>query len=255
MRPEQLYAIVAERFRTATEDETIRQVLEIVSVEWDTIRQRSATAEDAEACRLAMLLAVKLNLPTVPVWKARAMSRYVAIGWQEGVGALLLSEALSVLARVNDDYSAGRHLDRVRPSAEALAILDELSHFTSQPGTTIKLGPGSPSPDLVARFMHENRGFLLLVADRLPDARDSFLRALAIAESPRGRLKCELWLTATEYLQHVDEGCSVDSYSAKTLTLRTQAHELNCLDLADTASFNASEMRKRSRHLLPYAIV
>lgn len=248
------YTLVADRFRFSVTDEAIAQLLETVSVEWEMIRQRDANAEDAEVCRLAMLLAAKLNLSTVAVWRARAMSRYVAIGWQEGVGALLLSEALTVLARVNSDYPSGRYLDCIRPSDEAQAILDELTPFTSLPGSGIRLGPGAPSPGLVARFMHENRGFLFVVAGRLLDAHDSFLTAHAMADSPRGRLKCELWLALIEYLQNLDKN-SADSCATTTVALCAEAHELVFPDLAEAASFNASEMEQRSRHLVPYAII
>lgn len=70
-------------------------------------------------------------------WRARALSRFVTTGWNEGVAALLVGNAFVELGRVNDDYPNGQFLDVIKPAPAALAILDEAETFAAGKGSGI----------------------------------------------------------------------------------------------------------------------
>ena len=80
---------VAEAFREATDRSALRSLLDQVEAAWDEITLRAPTPENAETCRLAMLVAAQLQeTAKVRIWHARALTRFVQVGWAEGVASV-----------------------------------------------------------------------------------------------------------------------------------------------------------------------
>lgn len=249
-----LLMYVAESFRNVGDNSLRRTLLSEIDGEWPALRVRDPIPEDAETCRLAMLFAAQLHdFPQADLWRVRAMARYVRVGWVEGVASLMLSAAFKELARANNDYPEGRYLDAIRPSAVALAMVDELEPFAVEPGSGISTGYGSPTPSLVARFVHENRGFLLLVEGRLDDARVSYMHAVDADDSSRSRVKSRLGLALVDYVSGLRTGDPVSSDATQILC--AEAESMGLWDLVASARSNAEEMDRRGRHLVPYAIL
>lgn len=248
---------VANLYRHAQDESGRRQALNFVEEQWHRLADRAPLPEDAETCRLAMLLAAQLReVAMVPLWRSRALTRYVQTGWNEGVASLLLSEALAELARANDGYPDGGYLDAIRPSAEALAILNEMEPFSVEPGSGISTGYGSPTPATVARLMYENRALLLLISGSFEEARKDFLNAVTAAgENPRGRVKSLLGLALADYVQSVHAGNADASAVEATRELAQEAHALGFGDLVSAGRHNLAEMGRGGLHLLPYAIL
>jgi hypothetical protein len=203
-----------------------------------------------------MLAAVQReDFSAVRLWRTRALARFTAIGWVEGVALLIMGEAFSELARVNDDYPAGRTLDLIRPSAVALGIISELERFTVGQGTEFRLGPSAPSQPVLRRLFHEKRGFLLLLDGDYDSARASYDKALVAAGShQRGRVKVRLGRLLVDYVSlESDDG--KDGIATETLELSQGARNASSTDVAEAAETNATVMREGGRNLLPYEIL
>lgn len=91
-----------------------------------------------------------------------------------------MGRAFTALSLANDDYVQGKSLDVIRGSQAALDLLDELGLFLRAAPSGISVGPRSPSRSVLARFLHEKRGFLLLALGRLNEARASYERPLSL---------------------------------------------------------------------------
>jgi hypothetical protein len=189
------------------------------------------------------------------MWRARALARFAAIGWVEGVASLIMGDALAELSRENNDYATGRTLDVIRPSAVALRIMEELERFTTGPDSGFRLGPASPSQPVLRRFFFEKRGFLLLLDGDFDAARESYDRALeAAGESVRGQVKVRLGRLLVDYLMRsgLEGGGAI---AAETEALGQKALETSSADVARTAFINASVMRDGRAELRPYEIL
>lgn len=197
------------------------------------------------------------DLSAASQWRARALSRFVITGWKEGVAAIIISGSFSELARVNDDYPAGQFLDVIKPAPAALAILDEAASCAAETPSGITVGPNSPSPELIARWVNEKRGFHLLLQGDYRASRKAYERALEMAGfSRRGRVKVQLGLELLNYLEALASGGLASSTATEALTDEAKAfRDANLTDLVKLGSFNALEMTRGSRHLKPYEIL
>jgi len=213
---------------------------------------RPASPEDAETCRLAMLAALQSpeTVATTLVWRARALSRAVVVGWTECVAAIAMGEAFSLLATANDQFVRGRTLDVLQPAPLALSALMELEVYLQATDSGIRLGPSSPSRALIRRFLYEKRGFLLLVAGEFNRARESYEDAAREAEGqPRGEVKVALGAALVEYLA----GSAVGAEPTRALLERARAGCWN--DLVAAAEHNVVAMEKGRSDVLGYEIL
>ncbi|ABL80555.1 MULTISPECIES: hypothetical protein [unclassified Nocardioides] len=255
MDAEPLYEEVAGLDLQSHTPEGGRSLLALADAEWHSMRAREANPYDAESCRLAMLAAAKqADFDSLRIWRSRALVRFAAIGWTEGVGAIVMSEAFSELARVNHDYAAGRTLDLIEPSPTAIAILDEIERFTQGPGSGHQLSPRSPSQASLKRLFHEKRGFLLLLRDQFEEARASYQRALAVAANERGKVKVNLALVLVDYLEALATRAPTCDGTG-TSRLGTIAQQAGSDDVAEVAFRNADIMDAGGRALHPYEIL
>lgn len=251
-----LYRRVADLYLTAHTPQGGAQLVALVEASWAGLASREPCPEDAEVCRLVMLTAAQAqDYSAVRLWRARALSRFTAIGWVEGVAAIIMGEAFAELARENHDYTNGRTLDVIRPSAAALGILSEIERFTVGEGTPFVLGPGSPSRPVLRRLFYEKRGFLQLLTGDHDAAGHSYDLALTAAEaSPRGRVKVRLGRLLIDYLQlQGREGAEV--IATETEALAGEAFRAASPDVSQTADLNAAVMRQRGQQLVPYEIL
>lgn len=252
-----LYAAVSEASVIAHTHDGAVAVVDLANDNWDDIARREANAEDAETCRLVALAAAQLeDFPALRLWRARALSRFAAIGWTEGVASILMGEAFAELARVNGDYPDGKTLDRLRASSVALGIFDEMERFAFGPGSGFRLGPGSPTRDVIKRFFHEKRGFLLLIgstANRVAARRSYELALEAAQDNERGQVKVKLGLALIDYLESPSRSASeaID----RTEELGKAALALGRQDLSDIAAMNVHVMRAGGDALHAYEIL
>lgn len=117
MAAEQLYAEVHELFRTASEPEVGRTLVDLVEREWPQICEREANPEDAETCRLTQLAVLQMppaDYESAAVWRMRALTRAVRCGWTEAVATMLMGEALRALSLANSDFPGGARLQQDR---------------------------------------------------------------------------------------------------------------------------------------------
>lgn len=229
-------------------------VLSTVTGQWPAINSRSERPEDAETCRLAMISAASLKLYAVGVlWQARALARFVALDWHEGAAAVIMSNAFRLLAIANDDFVDGETFDVLRPAPEAVQVLEELLPFTEGPGRGFTCGP---TPELIARFVHEKSGFLLAVERRWEEALAAYDRALKyVALEPRGQVKVQLGRAAVSYLSERDAGRDGKEAVRLTEQLAADPRTLEHEDLTGTAQTNLKRMREGRLDLVPYEIL
>ena len=250
MTPEDLLDVVKRTWS----DGDYGSVLDIVTAEWPAISSRSGQPEDAETCRLAMIsAAAQARYPVSVLWQARALTRFVALDWHEGAAAVIMSNTFRLLALANDGYSNGKTYDVLRPAPEAVLLLQDLLPFTERPGRGYKCGP---TPELIARFVHEKSGFLLALELRWEDAIAAYDRAEAyVKPEPRGQVKVPLGRALVRYLSERDAGRDGQESAAVTEQLsadpRTLAHE----DLSQTAKINLERMHEGRLDLIPYEIL
>lgn len=223
------------------------------------IEDRPASPEDAETCRLIALSYISLPVQdheAFVVWRTRALVRFAEVGWTEGIGAIAMGEAFRLLARANDDYPNGQTLDRVAPCPAAVAALDALRPLAVEPGSGIMLGPSSPSPSLIARFIWEKRGALLLIARDFDSAAASYARAAQLVEdSTRGPIKVALGRALVDYVRAVENGEPIATAFETTEVLAEQAVSTGQTDLAATAASNLSVMPDRGLSVRLYEIL
>lgn len=247
---EELYAQVYELFKTDHP-----ALVALMEEQWPSIRSRSPNDRDAESCRLAMLAVFEAGKErTASVWRARAMARFAAIGWQEGVGAQIMSEAFRQLAFANDEFARGRTLDRIDPSPEAEAIMAEVSLFLDAERPS-RRGFG-PHQALLRRWIPEKTAFLLLVAGRYDEAIARFEEAAAAAgDNVRGGLRVRAGLAQARYLRALDAGQETTAFAEETAAVAREAEAANEPDVARDTTTNAEVMRRRGRDLVPYEIL
>lgn len=249
--------IPASEFLAAVQDrwsESPAEVLRLVTEQWSAIASRSRCAEDAEACRQAMLAAGALDEYVVTgMWKARALARFAALDWREGVAAILMVDVFKVLAVAHEGYPDGTTFDVLRPCPEALAIIDELRPFAERGGRPYDFGPDA---ELLTRFVHEKVGFLLAVEGRFDAAEERYEQALrhVIAE-PRGQVKVRAGLELVRYLRDLAQGGRGAAASAATATLAANPLTRRFSDIAAIADANVERMREARRDVLPYELL
>jgi hypothetical protein len=231
-----------------------RRVLDLMDEQWPVIAARETCPEDAESCRLTMLSASALQLGQLrAVWRARAQSRFVALNWVEGCAAIMMTDIYPMLAVANDGYPDGTTLDVLRPCAAAVAVLDELVRFSSPPGSGHPVGPG---PTLIARFVSEKTGLLLLIEGRFDEAEACYLRALHHAGSDsRGKGKVRAGLELVRYLRDLDAGGSGQVAADATAVIAAELAGGRHPDMAQIAATNAERMRSGRRDVLAYEIL
>lgn len=255
-----LYEHVADLFRAAHTPDGARAVLAAVDDAWPLVRDRAASPEDAETCRLAMLAAlheavVGEDPALAVVWRARALSRFTRCGWTEGVASIAMGEAFRLLAQVNGDYAGGRTLDRLTPAPGAREVLAELATYLDVPASEVRLGPSAPSRAVLERFRHEKSGFLLLVEGDVDGARASYAAAAtAVRGHARGEVKVALGAALVEYVGDVRSGTDTGA-ADRTEALARQAEALGEQDLAAAAARNVEVMRRRGGDLVGYEIL
>ncbi|ABM16757.1 hypothetical protein [Mycolicibacterium vanbaalenii] len=256
MTPEHLYKAVYELF-AADDEASSRRILATVDSQWPAMHGR-ITTHDAETSRLASLAAVKVAEHGLAAqWRARALSRFAGTGWVEGVATRIMSDALVELARANDDYPQGQFLDVMVPAPSALAVLDEIEPFTVGDGSGINLSRSSPSPALLARFLHEKRGFFLLVGGDYSAALESYRRALDLPDlNLRGHLKVRLGIALVEYVSAVKSGEHVDGHPTSALVAEAEAsNDVGLTDLINIGRFNAGEIDAGTLRVKPYEVL
>lgn len=230
-------------------------VLRRVEAGWDEIRARPLNAEDAETCRQAMLAASRLGRYAEAVsWRVRATSRFVATGWQEGVMAVMMTEMFRALSLHNDHYPDGRTIDVIKPSRDAMSVLDELPPFGDGDGDGSR--SAGPDPAMISRFHHEKRGFLLMLERRWDEALASYTRALDfVAADPRGDVKVRAGRALVAYLADLEAGGDGREAAEETARLVHVAKGIGAKDVEKAAEANVSAMRRGSRALEPYEML
>lgn len=255
LTPEQLFEAVSD---VAPSRDPLG-ALELGASKWSAMRVREPNAYDAETCRLLYLCALELekqDIPKAEVWRVRALARFTLLGWTEGVAAIFMGRAFSVLALENSEYVNGATLDVVHGSLNALAIIDELEPFAQAPGSGISVGKRSPSPALIKRFLHEKRGFLLLLLKRYEEARASYSRAAEAAlGSSRGELKVRAGAALVEYLDALASGSDVTTPTNATAEVHARARDSGEIDIERTAMQNVQVMRNLATNLRAYEIL
>jgi hypothetical protein len=228
--------------------------MEVVEAAWPAIAAREASPEDAETCRLAALTATKVqDFATARVWRVRGLTRAITSIWHVGVASLILSDVFVELARSNDDYPDGRLLDVLRPARVALTIIDEMETLARGLTDEIALGFGAPTAATIERFVHENRGLLLLIAGRLEDARKSYARAVeAVGSNDRSRVKSLLGSALVSYVIALPAGTAS---AEPTRMLTDEAEAMGFVDLVVAGRHNVAEMEQSGRGLALYAIL
>lgn len=251
-----LYAEVCDLFLEAHTSEGAERLVRLAGEQWPHLAARPSNPHDAETCRLTMLALLQQQaFESASAWRARSMAQFAQIGWVEGVGSLLMGEALVQLARRNDDYAGGRTLDVLVPSDTALAVLDEVERLAYGEPSGFALGPGSPSQPVLRRLVHEKRGFLLLVAGDHPGALAAYDRALeATGDHLRGRLKVSLGRLLVEYATTTNPRARA-RLADETERLGHEAGEHGNADVAEVAAHNAAQMRGGGRALRAYEIL
>ena len=234
-------------------------LLKLANEHWNEMHARPASPHDAETCRLAMLASLKSEPPSLPsasLWRARGFSRFALVGWYEGVAALMMSSAFITLAGANDGYPNGHTLDHVRPSEEGLRILDELEPFADGPGSGIQVGLDSPTPLLIARFLHEKRGFFELLFKHYDAARASYARAAEVAKgSRRGEIRVRAGLALVDYVSELDAGGTGKAAADDTEAVLGAAEAAEQDDIVRDAAHNLAVMRAGGRNLTSYEIL
>lgn len=252
----EFYSTIYDLFADAHKPDGATALLTYARPAWSEALSSPWTPESAEASRLAMLAAVHLeDYSEARLWKVRAMSGFTSVGWHEGIGALLMSEAFGELASANADFQNGKAIDAIRPSSYAIEIMREVVRFAGHPSSGIRLKPGSPTTQVLTRLVYEKLGFLELLDGRFQDSRASYRRALTEAgDHSRGRIKVQLGLALLDYLadsKDRDKG----SQAEQTAALGSAAREAGIRDLADIAECNAAVMRSGDHALQPYEIL
>lgn len=230
------------------------EVLRLVTDQWRGVAARTLCAEDAESCRQAMLAAGALQKYAVAgMWKARALARFAALDWREGVAAILMVDVFKVLAVAHEGYPEGTTFDVLRPCPEALAIMDELRPFAEQGGRPHDFGPDA---ELLTRFRYEKTGFLLAVAGRFDDAEQHYEQALKhVLAEPRGQVKVRAGLELVRYLRDLAQGGSGTVAFAATEALAADPLMRRFSDMAAIADVNVERMREGGRNVLPYELL
>lgn len=256
MNAEELYSRVYELSMDAHTTAGAARLHALVDAEWLTVSERSANAEDAEVCRLAMLAAVQTrDYGAVRLWRARALARFAAIGWVEGIAYIVMGEAFVELAQVNDGYSQGRTLDLIKPSGVGLGVLAELERFTVGQGSGFQLGPSAPSQAVLKRLIHEKRGFLLLLSGEYVEARAAYDLAYdAAGANRRGQIKVRLGRCLADYLA-AGTAEQRERVAQQTELLGQEALEASSPDVAETAEINSNVMREGGLALVPYELL
>lgn len=221
---------------------------------WAEMALREPNPHDAESCRLLSLAALEQtpsDLAVAELWRTRALARFTLLGWHEGVASVVMGRALTVLSLENADYAQGKNLDVIRGSHVALDVLDELEVFLRAVPSGISVGPRSPSPKLLDRFLHEKRGFLLLVLGRLDEAMESYTKAAVFADGdPRGAVKVRLGRALVDYTAGAREVALADTRAAVE-----EARAAGQTDLVKTGESNVSVMERDGVDLRPYEIL
>jgi hypothetical protein len=235
----------------------VQRLLGVVQGAFPAMAKRPPSAADSETCRQAMLAAVYAkDHREADVWRARCLSRAAAVGWVPAIGSLVMGEAFRCLARDNDDYPKGKTFDVMLPSSAAEKIADEIDVLLSVPGPSFDLGSSAPSKELLERFLHEKRGFLLLLSRAYQQSRESYLRALdATAGQVRGEIKVRLGLALVDYLEAVDANTDTSAPTTATLEFGERAALTENRDLASIANRNAALMSLGAANLEPYEIL
>ena len=255
MDAEALYDVVADLDTKSHDPEVARKLITLADESLAEMSARDSDPYDAETCRLVMLAAAKLDeFELMRVWRSRALARFAEVGWVEGVGMIIMSEAFTELSRANRFYQAGRTIDVLITSPTALAMLDEMARFTEGPGSGFELAGRSPSQASLRRLYPEKRGFLLLLGEDFQASRASYEVALAAAANERGKVKVRLALLLVDYLGELAEGMPT-SGGNETRRLGEQAAMVASSDLTEIAEHNAKVMDAGGRSLMPYEIL
>lgn len=223
---------------------------------WAEITGREPNPHDAETCRLLSLAAIEQQPPDfvlADVWRTRALTRFALTGWHEGVAWVAMGRAFVALAQVNNDYPGGQTIDVIEGSMSAVDILDELKPFLQVPPSGISVGPRSPSQSVLARFLHEKRGFLLLLLRLLDEARESYEQAAVAAQgNARGAVKVRLGRALVEYVAGEHQLAVAETKAAVR-----EARELgrDGEDLVEIGAYNISVMETDGSNLRPYEIL
>jgi hypothetical protein len=250
MTPSELLDVVRRSWSQGNYDD----VLGMVEAEWHMISTRSGQPEDAETCRLAMITAAeRKRYSAYVVWQSRALARFVALDWHEGAAAVMMPNAFRLLAMANDNYPNGKTYDVLRPAPEALLVLEDLMSFCEGPERGFECGP---TPELIARFVHEKSGFLLAIERRWDDSVAAYDRALAYAaDESRGQVKVPLGRALVSYLSQRDAGRDGQEGADVTARLAVDPRTLAHQDLSQTAQANLERMRAGRFDLIPYEIL
>lgn len=224
---------------------------------WPAMQQREPSIADAEACRIAQLSsAMAENHTATRLWRARSLARAVAVGWREGVAALIMSDAFTLLAQANDDYARGRTIDVMQPAPAARGVIEAV--LTALPNDQDASEPPArtaPSLRSMRRMVEEKTGFLLLLEGAHAQARDAYARAAHWAEGrERDELKVALGAALVDYLDPRDDDEAADA-RVRTKSLAGRATAADIADLSATATHNAAVMAEGGKALRPYEIL
>ncbi|MEJ7783381.1 MAG: hypothetical protein WKF96_01170 [Solirubrobacteraceae bacterium] len=234
--------------------QTPQAVLDTAAEHEADLIARSPQPEDAETCRQVMLAAVRLgDLAEARVWRVRATRRFAAVGWPAGTAAILMTELYRALFEANDGYPDGKTLDVLRPAPDAARVLDELRPVAAGPASGFPFGP---DPALIARFLHEKTGVVLMIEGDYAAAVSAFEAAIAFAAGePRGKVKVELGKVLAEYLAAAPTGADAAQYADRTDQLAAEADAIGQNDIAEIARAKEAGMRAGSRGLSLYEML
>jgi hypothetical protein len=188
-----------------------------------------------------MPAAATLNSSTTEVWRARALTRFRAVSWNEAVGLMLISAAFAQLASDNDFYPNGKILDMVQPSYSALSLMREAESSLHAQPSGIALKAGAPTAARLKRQYPERLGFLQMLNGDHVAAFASYKSALAAADDERGVRRCRLALALLDYLER-DDGTSAPTVTAE-LAARARTPGPSATDIVAAAERNVTVMR------------
>jgi hypothetical protein len=208
---------------------------------WSQIRKEPPSAETATLCRMAMqACARQQEYDLAFVWRARSLRLSVEAGWPNGVAAILVSEAFSILR-------GKLHSPPARVEA-ALQVIEEMKPLL-EIATSSDVGP---SPSVLRRLYHEKRGFLLFLLGRYSEAERAYTRAARFCdEDERGRLKVIGGRALVRYLRD-PSGVGRDRALRETTQIIEQARAGSWLDVLEPAITNHRRIKRGSANLVPY---
>ncbi|MDR1422571.1 MAG: hypothetical protein LBI64_06890 [Coriobacteriales bacterium] len=257
MNAEELHNVVLKSFRQGDYKggPYAAHALEQAHANAKEIANRKPNAFDTETCRVASLAAiVQKDWIQRDIWRARWLSRAVAIGWSESIGFWLVGLALNLLTMADRTKYSIDALTSVTEAEDILSEIDVLLSNTEPSGFELD-DRFSPTRTGLARQLWEKRGLCALATNNYERAGVAFQNALDQDSSTRTRIKVGLYSALSVYLETLHTDGDVNPAIEMTDALKSEAAYYEMADLVALGDENIGLMRQRSLSVFPYDIL